>query len=120
MRVAIVNQPGIKNLSIVDRPDPEAGPGEVLVRMRAATLNYRDLLTVEGGYGSKQRTTDFIPLSYVDGEVISICKGVKRFKTGDRVVGNFFQEWFNSLAIGLNLLDIIKLKITNSTFKTCS
>ena len=93
MRVAIVNQPGIKNLSIVDRPDPEAGPGEVLVRMRAATLNYRDLLTVEGGYGSKQRTTDFIPLSDGAGEVISIGKGVKRFKTGDRVVGNFFQEW---------------------------
>lgn len=93
MRVAIVKQPGLENLEVVERPDPEPGPGEVLVRLRAATLNYRDLLTVEGGYGSKQRTVDFIPLSDGAGEVAAVGEGVTRFKPGDRVVGNFFQEW---------------------------
>ena len=93
MRVAIVNEPGIKNLTVVKRPDPEPKYGEVLVRMRAATLNYRDLLTVEGGYGSKQRTVDFIPLSDGAGIVTQVGEGVSSFKIGDRVVGNFFQEW---------------------------
>jgi NADPH:quinone reductase-like Zn-dependent oxidoreductase len=93
MRVAIVNEPGIQNLTVVERPDPEPKYGEVLVRMRAATLNYRDLLTVEGGYGSKQRTIDFIPLSDGAGIVTEVGEGVNNFKTGDRVVGNFFQEW---------------------------
>ncbi len=93
MRVAIVKQPGLENLEVVERPDPEPGPGAVLVRLRAATLNYRDLLTVEGGYGSKQRTVDFIPLSDGAGEVAAVGAGVTRFKPGDRVVGNFFQEW---------------------------
>ncbi len=93
MRVAIVTEPGLDNLAVVERPDPEPGPGEVLVRLRAATLNYRDLLTVEGGYGSKQRTVDLIPLSDGAGEVVAVGEGVTRFKPGDRVVGNFFQEW---------------------------
>ena len=93
MRVAIVNEPGIKNLTVVKRPDPEPKYGEVLVRMRAATLTYRDLLTVEGGYGSKQRTVDFIPLSDGAGIVTQVGEGVSSFKIGDRVVGNFFQEW---------------------------
>ena len=93
MRVAIVKEPGLENLEVVERPDPEPGPGEVLVRMRAATLNYRDMLTVEGGYGSKQRTVDFIPLSDGAGEVAAVGVGVTRFKPGDRVIGNFFQEW---------------------------
>ncbi len=93
MRAAVVKEPGLENLAVVELPDPAPGPGEVLVRLRAATLNYRDLLTVEGGYGSKQRTTDLIPLSDGAGEVVSVGEGVTRCKPGDRVVGNFFQEW---------------------------
>ena len=49
--------------------------------------------TVEGGYGSKQRTVDLIPLSDGAGEVVAVGEGVGRFRPGDRVVGNFFQEW---------------------------
>ena len=93
MRAAVVKEPGLANLAVVDLSDPEPGVGEVLVRMRAATLNYRDMLTVEGGYGTKQRTVDFIPLSDGAGEVAVVGEGVTRFKPGDRVVGNFFQQW---------------------------
>ena len=46
---------GVDALALVDKPVPQAGPGEVLVRLKAATLNYRDLLTVKGGYGSRQK-----------------------------------------------------------------
>src|ERR1700743_2639717 len=53
---------GVEALGLVDRPGPQAGPGEVLVRLKAATLNYRDLLTVKGGYGSRQKFP-LVPLS---------------------------------------------------------
>ena len=43
---------GIDGLQLVERPVPQPGPGEVLVRIRAVTLNYRDLVTIKGGYGS--------------------------------------------------------------------
>ena len=95
MRAAILSKVGIDNLSVVDLPDPEPGPGEVLVRVRAATLNYRDLLTVEGGYGSLQRTENLIPVSDGAGDVVAVGAGVTRFATGDRVVANFFQKWLS-------------------------
>jgi NADPH:quinone reductase-like Zn-dependent oxidoreductase len=46
---------GVDGLALVDRPVPKPGAGEVLVRLTAATLNYRDLLTIKGGYGSRQK-----------------------------------------------------------------
>ena len=93
MRAAVLAKAGLDNLAVVELPDPEPGPGEVLVRVQAATLNYRDLLTVEGGYGSRQRTENLIPVSDGAGEVVAVGDGVTRFAAGDRVVANFFQEW---------------------------
>jgi NADPH:quinone reductase-like Zn-dependent oxidoreductase len=93
MRAAVLSAAGLDNLSVVELPDPEPGPGEVLVRVRAATLNYRDLLTVEGGYGSRQKTVGLIPVSDGAGEVVAVGDGVRKFKSGDHVVANFFQNW---------------------------
>mgnify|MGYP001170636186 FL=1 len=95
MRAAVLANAGLENLSVVELPDPEPSPGEVLVRVRAATLNYRDLLTVEGGYGSRQRIENLIPVSDGAGEVVAVGDGVTRFAAGDRVVANFFQEWLS-------------------------
>ena len=95
MRAAVLSKAGVDNLSVVDLPDPKPGPGEVLVRVRAATLNYRDLLTVEGGYGARQRTDNLIPVSDGAGDVVAVGAGVTRFAAGDRVVANFFQEWLS-------------------------
>src|SRR4051794_8629943 len=53
---------GVSGLRLVEKPTPSAGPGEVLVRIRAVTLNYRDILTIKGGYGSRQKRP-LIPLS---------------------------------------------------------
>lgn len=93
MKAAVLDIPGLANLRVREVPDPEPGPGEVLVRMRAATLNYRDTLVVEGGYGSHQRTENLIPLSDGAGEVAAVGAGVTRFAAGDRVVASFFQGW---------------------------
>ena len=75
-----------------DRPTPEAGHGEILVRVRATSLNYRDLLIARGAYrsGAKPNT---IPLSDGAGDVVAVGPGVTRFKVGDRVAGAFFPDW---------------------------
>ena len=84
---------GPKSLKLVERPDPVAGPGEVLVRLRAAALNYRDTLVTTGGYGTRQKKADLVPLSDGAGEVVAVGEGVTRFKPGVRVTVSFFQSW---------------------------
>ena len=72
---------GLDNLALVERPDPRPGPGQVLVRVRAASLNYRDLLTVEGKYNPKQKLP-LIPCSDGAGEVVAVGEGVTRVQAG--------------------------------------
>ena len=88
----IVGSFGLENLKLVELPDPQPGPGQVLVRMRAAALNYRDLVVIKGGYGPRQ-TLPRIPISDGAGEVAAVGAGVSRVKVGDRVVGCFAPSW---------------------------
>ena len=83
----------LDSLKITERDTPKPGPGQVLVRVRATTLNYRDQAVVTGHYfgGVLQRNT--IPLSDGAGEVAAVGSGVTRFAKGDRVAGTFFQGW---------------------------
>lgn len=93
MRVFELRQAtGIDSLTLAERADPRPGPGQVLVRMRAASLNYRDLIVVTGGYGPGL-PLPLVPLSDGAGEVVEVGAGVKRVKPGDRVAGTFFQRW---------------------------
>ena len=85
---------GLDNLVIADRPKPDPGPGEVLVRMTAASLNYRDLLTVQGAYNPKQ-ALPLIPCSDGVGEVVEVGQGVSRWAAGDRVATLFCQGWIS-------------------------
>jgi len=78
-------------LTQVDRPDPRPGPSQVLIRVRAASLNYRDQAVALGTYFSGVITRDMIPLSDGAGEVMEVGAGVTRFKPGDRVMGLFNQ-----------------------------
>jgi NADPH:quinone reductase-like Zn-dependent oxidoreductase len=75
-------------------PDPTPGVGEVLVRIRAASLNYRDLLISKGHY-SRSLALPLIPLSDGAGEVAAVGPGVTRFKPGDRVAAAFMTGWID-------------------------
>ena len=72
---------------------PSPGPGELLIRVRACSLNYRDQLVVQGRYFGGTLQADTVPLSDGAGEVEAVGAGVTRFAVGDRVAGTFFQNW---------------------------
>ncbi len=85
---------GLENLKVVSVPVGEPGHGEMRVRLRAASLNYRDLMTVEGIYNPKLQLPR-IPGSDGAGEVTAVGEGVTQFKVGDRVTSLFFQDWLD-------------------------
>lgn len=85
---------GIDSLELVERPTPQPGPGEVLVRVYAVSLNYRDLLMVKGLYNPKLKLPR-IPCSDGAGEVAAVGEGVIRWKPGDLVAGIFMQNWLD-------------------------
>ncbi len=85
----------LENLQLVDLPEPVPGPGEVVVEIKAASLNYRDLFVVRRGYGSKTGTLPLIPVSDGVGIVKATGSGVKRVSEGDRVCPLFMQNWIS-------------------------
>jgi len=93
MKAFEVDKPfGIDNLRLVERQDPTPGPGQVLIRVKAVSLNFRDLMTVKRGALGNIRLP-LIPLSDGAGEVAEVGEGVTRVQPGDRVAGIFFQTW---------------------------
>jgi NADPH:quinone reductase-like Zn-dependent oxidoreductase len=89
----IENDWGMENLKLSTRPEPEPGAGEVLLRVKASSINYRDLLVPNRGYGSFTGKLPLIPLSDGAGEVVAVGSSVTRFKPGDRVLPCFQQGW---------------------------
>mgnify|MGYP002780056189 CR=1 FL=1 len=83
---------GLAGLRLSERPDPAAGPGEVLVRVIAAGLNYRDLMVLRGLYGS-DLPEDRVPLSDGVGVVEEVGAGVSNLVPGDRVIAPHFLTW---------------------------
>ena len=81
----------LNGLVPVEHAHPEPGPGQVVIRVRAVSLNYRDLLVVNGSYG--KISLPLIPISDGVGEVTVVGDGVTRWKTGDRVAATFFPDW---------------------------
>jgi NADPH:quinone reductase-like Zn-dependent oxidoreductase len=83
---------GIDELRQEELPEPRPGPGQVRLRIRAASLNYRDLLVIKGLY-SRNLVLPFTPLSDGAGEVLELGPAAKRFAVGARVAGAFMQTW---------------------------
>ena len=83
---------GIDALVKVERPDPRPAYRQVLVKIAACSLNFRDLGIVRGTYRMPV-PDNIIPLSDGAGEVMEVGAGVKRVKVGDKVAGCFFQRW---------------------------
>jgi NADPH:quinone reductase-like Zn-dependent oxidoreductase len=92
MKAYRIKKFGIGELSLIDIDQPKPKAGEVLVRLGAASLNYRDLMMIEGTYNPRLRLP-LVPFSDGAGEVVEIGEDVKRWKVGDRVCPIFMQGW---------------------------
>jgi NADPH:quinone reductase-like Zn-dependent oxidoreductase len=108
--VQITGTDGFASLKLVDAPDPKPGAGEVLVRIRAVSLNYRDYMNVTGIKGVSGPIPR-VPCSDGAAEVVALGDGVSEWKPGDRVVIPFMPEWLDgemtqqhqALALGANV-----------------
>ncbi len=85
---------GIDELRLVEKEEPKPRGREVLIKMRAASINYRDLLMI-GGLYNPNLSLPLIPFSDGAGEVVAIGEDVTRWKPGDRVMSTFFQNWIS-------------------------
>lgn len=83
---------GAESLKLKTLGEPQPSPGQVLVRVRATSLNYRDLMVATGRYGAGI-PLPLIPFSDGAGEIVALGAGVTQWKVGDRVAGTFFQNW---------------------------
>jgi NADPH:quinone reductase-like Zn-dependent oxidoreductase len=97
MRVWQIGSFGVEKLEFTERPTPEPGPGQVLVRIHAISLNYRDLMMVKGLYNPKLKLPR-VPCSDGAGEVTAVGAGVTQWAPGDRVAGAFMQNWIDGPA----------------------
>src|ERR1700720_781503 len=94
MRVYQLDRPGsLDGLVLAERDIPSPAVGEVLVRVRASSLNVRDLMIINGEFPMAV-PPGRVPLSDGAGEVVAVGAGVTRFKVGDRVINSFFPNWF--------------------------
>ncbi len=108
--IQITGTDGLASLKLVDVPQPQPAHGEVLVRIRAVSLNYRDymnVMSIKGVSGPIPR----VPCSDGAGEVVSVGEGVSGWQAGDRVVIPFMPQWldgefmpqYQALALGANV-----------------
>jgi NADPH:quinone reductase-like Zn-dependent oxidoreductase len=86
---------GIDRLELEQRPDPVLADRDVRVRVRAVSLNYRDVLMVEHGIAPRGVRLPLLPCSDAAGEVVEVGPGVSRVKAGDRVASIVFQRWLD-------------------------
>lgn len=83
------------NICMGERPEPEPGPGQVLLRMKAASLNYRDWVLCQRGYGRRSGTLPLIPVSDGAGQVVAVGEGVSRVAVDDLACPIFGQTWIS-------------------------
>ncbi|MDQ3011782.1 MAG: NAD(P)-dependent alcohol dehydrogenase [Acidobacteriota bacterium] len=92
MKAYELQQFGIDGLILVDKPEPTPSVRQVVVKVHAISLNYRDLMVTKGAYNPRLKLP-MIPFSDAAGEIVAVGGEVKGFKAGDRVAGTFFQNW---------------------------
>jgi NADPH:quinone reductase-like Zn-dependent oxidoreductase len=95
MKAWQISQKTASKLEMGDRPVPSAGLNDVVIRLSAASLNYRDLLVRDQTYRVDSGTYPLIPLSDGVGEIVEIGKSVTQWKLGDRVAGAFRPKWID-------------------------
>ncbi len=91
MKAMTVRAPGgLGNLELVERPVPQPGPGEVLIRVRASSLNYHDYVVAAG---IMPVADGVVAMSDAAGEIAALGEGVSQFAPGDRVMSLFYPNW---------------------------
>ena len=91
MRVIKINKPaGLDHLQVVEKPDPTPGPGELLVRWHATSLNYHDYLVAIGAIPVPEGR---VPMSDGAGKVLAVGENINDWKPGDKVMSMFFPNW---------------------------
>lgn len=96
MRAWQLGNTGKEHLRLVEMDRPTPGPGEVLIRTRAVSLNYRDKAIIDGSYPAPI-TFPMIPLSDLAGEVVAVGEGVTRLRSGDKVISVFKPFWHDGV-----------------------
>ncbi len=86
---------GPEHIRPAERPEPKPGRGEVLLKMEAASLNFRDTVLVKRGYGRWSGELPLVPISDGAGRVVAVGEGVTRVKVGDLVCPTFTQGWLS-------------------------
>jgi NADPH:quinone reductase-like Zn-dependent oxidoreductase len=94
MRAYQIDEFGIDRLHMVEEDVPGPGEGEVLIRFRAASLNYRDVMVVSGAYNPRMKLPA-VPFSDGAGEIVEVGRGVSKWKVGDRVCPIVVQKWID-------------------------
>jgi NADPH:quinone reductase-like Zn-dependent oxidoreductase len=89
---------GIEDMKLIELAEPEIAADEVLVKMKACSLNFRDLLIPQGGY-VRNDIRPIIPVSDGSGEVMAVGSSVTNLKTGDRVMGNALDAYRHLAAV---------------------
>jgi NADPH:quinone reductase-like Zn-dependent oxidoreductase len=94
MRAWQIDRFGLEHLALVEQPTPSPGGDELLVRVRAVSLNFRDRVVIAGTAIPKLKLP-FIPASDASGDVVEVGADVTRFKAGDRVVSHYVPKWID-------------------------
>jgi NADPH:quinone reductase-like Zn-dependent oxidoreductase len=96
---------GLSGLTLKEHDEPKPGPGEVLLRVRASSLNFRELSVLAGSYPLPVKP-DVVMCADGAGEVVEVGPGVSRVKRGDRVAAAMFPRWIDgpfAFDVGLQL-----------------
>jgi len=96
MKSWLLEDTGRESLRLVNISEPKPGPGQILVRTTAVSLNFRDKLIIDGSYPFPL-TYPLVPGSDLAGKVIGLGSGVSRFKVGDQVVSLFRPKWLRGV-----------------------
>lgn len=95
MQKWVVAQPGVQHLNIEESPVPTPAANEILVRVSAVSLNYRDLGVIAGEDGAPSMPFPLTPGSDMAGVVVAAGENVRRFREGDEVIGTFWAGWID-------------------------
>ncbi|AXG79708.1 zinc-dependent alcohol dehydrogenase family protein [Streptomyces paludis] len=95
MRAWQLEDLGLDNLRLAERPTPKPGPGEILVKVSAVSLNFRDKAIVDGVYSPEKVPKNLIPVSDTAGVVAQLGPGVTQWQVGDRVMSHLYAHWLD-------------------------